>query len=414
MRRRSLLTAVSALLFSLAVAASFYRASRHGLELRDFRDGIYYAVVALLDGNNPYNTPVYQSIYPVEQGYSPYAPAFLALHLPFGLLPFQAAQVVYFATMVGLTLLLVRLGLRRAGRAHNVELWLALSTAVLLSRPGSWTMGLGQFSLQFGIGTVLALAFAGDRPLLAAIGAAITFIKPTYGVPVALLLMATGRWQVLVGGGLLSGLLSLPPLLRLLSAAGGVGPFIAGLRASYANFADDPTASAATGPERVDVIGLLGHALGQQPPALLELSATLSVLAIGVLAYRRIVGVGGDTAQALALSVGMLTVTICVYHQTYDLPMFIVPLVLLCASGGSPVVGGLHAVLVGLVALPMVNYVSPQAVQNWLGTTGTVRGILTSLNGILLLAAFAVAVRAVWLASTAADRRTTTPQWSAR
>ena len=220
-RRR---TAAAALLFLLVVAGLFYRASRHGLELRDFRDGLYYAVVAVLEGANPYDAPRYMSRYPVEQAYSPYMPGFLLLHLPLALLRFESAQVVYFLTMVVLATTLVTLSLRIAAVRIDAARCLALSSFLLLSRPGSWSLGLGQFSLQFAIGTVVALAYAQRRPAVAAAGLAVALLKPTYGAPLVILLAATERWRVLAGGMLSAAARSVPPLAALLAAEGGGRP----------------------------------------------------------------------------------------------------------------------------------------------------------------------------------------------
>ena len=53
----------------------------------DFHSGVYYPVRALLTGENPYDRARFLSLYPVSDGFPPYPPFTLLLHLPFGLLP---------------------------------------------------------------------------------------------------------------------------------------------------------------------------------------------------------------------------------------------------------------------------------------------------------------------------------------
>jgi hypothetical protein len=319
-------TVAAALLFAGACAGILYRHSRFGLELRDFRDGIYYAVVALLRGDNPYDAVHYLATYPVEQAYSPYAPGFLTLHLPFALLPFEAAQVAYFISLCGLALLLAHVAWTNASGHVSMAASLVLATMLVLSRPGSWGLGLGQFALQFGIGTALALCLARRRPWLAACGCAVTLLKPTYGVPLSLLLLSIGQTRVWLLGVAIAALLSLLPGLAVLRAAGGSAALLESVRTSFASFANDPTASAASGPERIDIVGLAGYALSRNPPAALEALLTLSILLVGVWSFRRLVLDAGGSVAPLALVIACLTLLLCTYHQTYDLPLILVPL----------------------------------------------------------------------------------------
>ena len=60
------------------------RDARHGMQ--DFRDAVYYPVVSLLEGRNPYDAADHLARYPVGSKFSLYAPLTLLLHLPLGLL----------------------------------------------------------------------------------------------------------------------------------------------------------------------------------------------------------------------------------------------------------------------------------------------------------------------------------------
>ncbi|MFN8644343.1 MAG: hypothetical protein U0802_22805 [Candidatus Binatia bacterium] len=145
-RRAAARTALAALLFAAVAGLLALRAwhlvnepgapSHERWVLQDFRDAIYYPVVAALDGVNPYDVPAYRSRYPVGQEFPVYSPLTLLLHLPYGLLPYRAAEAAYVAVTLALTLLLAGVSLRLAGAAARADRVLILAALLLLSRPG--------------------------------------------------------------------------------------------------------------------------------------------------------------------------------------------------------------------------------------------------------------------------------------
>src|SRR5437660_1423304 len=99
-------TAMAAAAFAVAIALAAYRAASllnipgqpkddTRWALGDFRDAIYYPVVAFLHGDNPYDRP-YAEKYPVYGVQAPYSPFALIVHAPLGLLPYEVAEWVYF------------------------------------------------------------------------------------------------------------------------------------------------------------------------------------------------------------------------------------------------------------------------------------------------------------------------------
>src|SRR3954471_170693 len=70
--------------------------------MMDFDSGAYYPVRALLSGENPYDRERFLSLYPITAGFPPYPLFTLLLHLPFGLLPHTAAEVLYALFTAGL------------------------------------------------------------------------------------------------------------------------------------------------------------------------------------------------------------------------------------------------------------------------------------------------------------------------
>jgi len=127
--------------------------------MTDFRSNIYYPVRSLVDGGNPYDRASYRIRYPHVETFPPFLPSTLLLHLPFGLLPLALGELAYVAFSIGLIVLVGR----AVVRANGVTSWasaLFAAALVTLSRPGQWTLLLGQVALQLALLSWVALRFA--------------------------------------------------------------------------------------------------------------------------------------------------------------------------------------------------------------------------------------------------------------
>ncbi len=383
------------LLFGLGLAVNLARlgsllnvpGAPHPAEwgLHDFRDAIYYPVRAFLDGRDPYDVPTFRAHYPVWQHFPLYAPLTLVLHLPLGLLPYPWALALYGALGGAGLLALAALSLRLNGLALRRGPLLALTGALLLSRPGMMNFLLGQVSLEVVLATLLAWHWRGRRPWPAALALAFTSIKPTFALPLAVLLAADGRWRVLLRGGLLAALGNGLPLLWVVHAAGGVGPFLQHAQQNAAWFAQtiSPLAEFA----RVDLPALLARLGGRPLPDGAVPFLLVAVLALAAWRYRRL-RESLDEGERLALVV--LAVLLCCYHQAYDL-LLLTPAALHLArralADGAPPRARL---LAALLALPFANYLATAVATRPLAPAGPAWLAVTTLNGALLLAALAL------------------------
>ena len=189
--------------------------------LADFRDNAYYPTVAFLHGENPYDAATYTPRYPVRYPFPPYAPLTLAIHAPFAVLPFEAAELAYWLVTAALALPLAGLALAACGVRTDAARVIAVAAALLLSRPGHWNLVLGQTAMLLVVATQGVLHYRRTRPGLAALCLAVTTLKPTFGVPLALLVLALGGVRVVLGAAALAGAVSLVVGVRLAAAAGG-------------------------------------------------------------------------------------------------------------------------------------------------------------------------------------------------
>ena len=281
--------------FASVVLLSAYRTTRllivagqpgaPGWGLVDFRDAVYYPVVSFLEGNNPYASASYMATYPVGNQFPLYLPVTLLLHLPFGLLPFKVAEVVYFLTTVALMPVLAYLTLRSCRRDATLAAVFGLAFLILFSAPGQWNIFLGQCTAPVVVGTYAALYYARRRPWLSAISVAVASFKPTSGVPLGLLMLARGDVAPVLGGAALSAGLSAAITGVLVRNSGGLTPFLASLAESYHSFGADPIVDPATSPYRVDVAGFVGRLLGRSLGTTVEITIFIFVLGLTAWAW---------------------------------------------------------------------------------------------------------------------------------
>ena len=376
---------------------------RYGLQ--DFRDAIYYPVRAVLDGQNPYDAASYLPRYPVGTPLRLYLPAMLGLYLPFGLLPYMASAALFFALNTALVPVLVHHGLRLAGVASTMPRVLALGAFVVLSRPGLLTLFVGQSAIYMTLGLYVALRYARTRPVLAALGVALTGVKPTFGLPLGILLLASGAWRPAVAGGALVALASTALAVPMARAAGGFGPWLASVGGA-SDMSDDPHNVITQSYVRVDTASLVGRLFQVEPSTAVQLALLVLIVALGAASVRRLGRTSGDHAP-LSASVACVTALACVYHQTYDCLLLLAPL--FGSVAGTVAQGRVRRLLAGLLALPFVNYFATLTAIQALGIHGGVWRFVASANAAAVTAAFVLLLReaatAPWRHRVAAPER---------
>lgn len=356
--------------------------------LVDFRDAVYYPVVALLDGANPYDRAVMLAQYPVNGTIGLYSPSTLLLHLPWGLLPYRAAELGFVVWSLALVLVLAMVAWRIAGARPDAGLVLGLAGVLVVSRPGHWNLFLGQVALETGLATLAALWWGRTRPALGGLGLAVATFKATYGVPLVLLMAARREWRALGIGLAVGAMLTVGPALVLVSRVGldGLG---GGLLANYESRVTTPRMSAAASTFRVDVVALVARSIRAVPGFLATAALGGAVLAIAALALRRLGARGDERSRRQGLAIAALAIILCTYHQQYDL-VLLAPLLAMAW----PLTPFRRAQLPALlVALPFVNYLASGGMQRASGWSDAVVLLPSSLNVVVLLAAFALLVR---------------------
>jgi glycosyl transferase family 87 len=360
--------------------------------MNDFKTAIYCPVSIFLHGGNPYDRAQFLRFCPVQDVFPLYLPWTLIMHAPLGALPIHVATLLYFALTVGLSLLVVLFGLRLAGARASVGAVLLGTGLLLLSRPGQWNLLLGQPSLELVLATFLAIYGARRAPWLSGLALAVSMYKPTFGVPLAFLMLVRGDTRAVVAGVLLTAVLNAVPLAVLMQRAGGPEPFLHNLIQSQHAWATvvDP----ATQVYGVDAPAFLSRVLGRRLTMWEYAAVAALVLAAASTALHSLKGVTEAMGDNLSATIICLGILLSVHHQTYDLVLLVAPVIALARSAlpASFLVGQRGPILRICVSLLAVNYITTRSLLERLRNDRVPWLLLASLNGALLLTIFLIYV----------------------
>ena len=226
---------------------------------------MYYPAKAFADGVNPYDAKVYLARYPAPLAF-PRLPSRPARRQPAIRLavvpPGSGAADRNYVALFGV---LAWVSLTLSGVRPTFSLLTAMVGLLLLSRPGHWNLLLGQPTLIMVLGVYAALVLPKRRVVWAGIALAVTMLKPTYGLPLAVLMLFLDRWKAVLVGGVITALANLAVLAMLASRSGGYREAISLVRSGDRGV-DASTIATQFSAFRIDAIGMVsrfaGHSLG--------------------------------------------------------------------------------------------------------------------------------------------------------
>lgn len=362
--------------------------------LSDFRANLYYPIRWLLEGHNPYDGG-YAEVYGTAH-FPPYSPASLILHLPFALPPLAVARLLWYVGLVLLVVPLAALTLRLADREPGWVAVFVTATLVCVSRPGLWSLLLGQYTVPLVLGAYAAVALRDTRPWLAATGLAYTTIKPTIGLPLMALLLVDGQLPLVARGVVLTALGTIPALGILAVRAGGVGALYHEMVREVGVFAARDDVTAAGGGFRIDVSALFAR-LGLPLGGAGELAVAVAVFAVGALALYTLRQ--RPREPFLPATILVLTVLLFTYHNAYDLVLVAWPL---AAALLAPRRGLLGFATIAALTFPAVNFVATGTGLRLLHATpgDAVGRLVYAMNALVLFALFLLTTGTVLLRGT--------------
>lgn len=302
--------------------------------MQDFRDALYFPIREFLDGGNPYNPATMFANWPVRQDFNLYQPYHLVLHMPFALPSYRVGAVAF--TVVSLLLLTLLAWMAASHVRTRVPVPLMLGTVVLAtllvtSQIGKAQLYVGQVNPLVAVGAAGALMLRSSHPRWAALALAAAWLKPQFGLPLAILLFARGSQRVALTGTAIAAVASLPWVVLLIARGGGVGPFLDVIAANlaHANSTDYGAVDSVTA-QRIDLPAVLFRVTGWVAPGA-EALALVGILALSVVLLRRLDRLADRDAGAIADLLTCLAVVVAVVHQPGDI-LIAVPAMALVAA----------------------------------------------------------------------------------
>ncbi len=364
----------------------------------DFHNGVYYPALAFAQQYSPYGQN-YAESFPVERPIPMYAPTVLLLHWPVALLDLRSAEILWYVVMAGLLLVIAWVSLGAAGWTRSWWIVAGLAAVLAGSRAGYGTLFTGYFTFELVVGTLLAV-FAGQRTWVGGFGFALAAIKPTTGIPLAIMMLARGHWNSLLAGSALV-LATSGIAIAWVMADGTSVSLLQQFQTSQEEHRADPNELPVNSWTRVDALAIVAKWNRWEPDDVQHLLVMFPLIAFPALAVWRNQRMRsgdfvGDRAD-LSATVSLLAVVVTLYHHHYDL-VVLAPVGLAAAAGTCgwkrhPLARWILALL---CFFPMVNYLTSNMVLEALQLFPLAEKIVTSLNGLALVAAFAMTTFLVW------------------
>lgn len=343
--------------------------------LTDFRDAIYYPVVALRDGVNPYNVDSYYRHYPVGQEFPLYTPIHLLVNAPLLLFSFSTARAVNFGWNLFLVLGLAATAIRLAGMRLRTAGIFGLGALILVSDPGKFDLRTGQPTLMIVIAVYLALRArrraesaedseraipSGALPIVVgAVALAVVWTKPTFAIPLTVLLLVRGRARVAALGTALGIVLSAVVLPSLVNAAGGLSQLVQSWQDSARVTSQSKQSQLGSG-LRIDIANTFVRVTHLHPSEAAGAIGGLLLLSAGAWLvwklHRR--DPDGDREE-LVIMLGCLLILTSMYHVPYDYLLLVGPLLMLARRRPLHAIEWPHRARPAVIALLLVPMIDP-------------------------------------------------------
>jgi len=380
---------------------------------RDFHNAVYYPVRAFLTGVNPYSAE-YQSFHPDGRGFPLFAPTTLLIHAPFGFLQLKYAEIAFaasnFALVIWICVLIFRYS--RVSNSFCFGSVAILAALIIFCRPGLLNFYGMQITLLHVLGCLWALEYADEYPFLSGVGLMLASCKPTYAIPLAILMFFRGDFRAVLWGAILSALASCVVVVIIAANCGGLESFVEQVNAQYFAAAEHPEIpEVATSWTRLDAYSVIPR--WTEVPAEWNLNVWIPVLmivfgAICMLFERDKSQRVGSISRSGMLA--MLIILTSIYHQAYDALLLWVPIAAIAIN--APKLDRAFSwitqmLLAVLMLIPMYNFFGTQMLINKteIEPSSVQWKIVVTVNAIaVLIAALLVGLRIMYSSFSKVDR----------
>ena len=364
---------------------------------------VYTYSKAFGDGVNPYSSEVMEHPdYIVPRNAAPFSPFAFLIYLPLTLLSLKFASVTFFVINWILFGVLALCCISMSRIKFDWVLWIWVFGFLVFSRPGHMTLFTGYFTVMLAIGTVVALHFSKSRPLLSGAGFLFAAVKPTYAIPLTLLMLARRDFKATMIGVFLTTVFAIG-CFAWLSSHSDFGSVISGIQSGQEAFHNDKTEEPINTWTRIDTAAIVAKVMHRVPSSVEYLVVMLVLLVIPCLAIWRASiqevernGVEKGAGSLTAVIV-VLALLVTIYHHSYDCLITSVAMVSLLLQGSQLKTSIPRFASIGigvLLMVPMGNYASTRAFRDKLGfdQLDSAWQFTTMSNGICLAFALLVVI----------------------
>lgn len=354
----------------------------------DFHNGVYFPALAFIRGVSPYGKEFTQG-YPVTRPLPLVSPLMPLLHVPLAWLPVRSAEIVYFVFNALMQLFIAWLSVKWIdGRNRRIAAWLATSVILCASRAGHTTLFTGYMTAELVCGTLIAITMARSNPWMAAVGVAITSCKPTYAIPLFLLMIARGDYLAAWRGLALSVLGASIAVGRLLLVSTPQQLWIGIQHGQSSHMADSYELPINTW-TRIDALSVVAKWLAWNPSETVHLMVMVMLLPLPAFAIWQL-NRGNSNRRAAGISSGIMAASILatVYHHVYD-SLLLFPVVIGLLLGEPSLKRGsakIRLIIAALLLFVTWNYPSSEIAVKATGIAGVPLRLLTSTGPIALTA----------------------------
>ena len=368
--------------------------------MSDFHNGALQPSMAFRDGVSPYS-PVACEPYSMTRSAPPYSPVLFMIYTPLTYLSLHQADIVFFTINVLLVGLIAYFAFSMSHAKFAWTPWLWVLGMFIFSRPGHITLFTGYFTAQLVIGTLMACHYAKTRPFLAGAGMLLASGKPTYILPLTILMLCRRNFKAVVIGlvfCIIGGLIG----VGWLASHSSLQEVIEGVRAGQKAFDDDPTEFPVNTWTRLDTIGMVSKAMAWKPGNHIYLIGMLVMMIVPGIAIYRTSRIESNTgATGISAMILCLAMLVTIYHHSYDCLLVTVMWVGVTFFGRQvcPELKPFERfALTGLLGIPALNYLATLRVREALGADNqsVVWNVVTSINGVCLLIALLILVLAAF------------------
>ena len=364
--------------------------------LSDFHNGTYFPSLAFRQVINPYSSEIMDR-FEVASPSRACPPITYMIHQPFTWFSLHHSDVVFFTYNVGLLFALAAFCLFVFKGKIETGWFLLLGLILLVSRPGHITLFTGYYTLELVLATLVSLHFAKSRPWLSAMGMLVASSKPTYVLPLILLMLARKNFRAVVLGVAVCTVAGVLGVLWL-AQDGSIGEVIEGIKSGQEAFHGEEDEFPINSWTRVDLLGMVAKFMDWIPGDEVYLAMMFVLLIPPCIVMWRVSENESTSSLTQPTSLlAILAMLLTIYHHSYDCLLVFLPWVGVTFFPQVMLPGisiRTKTALIWLLGFPIVNYLSTQSARSVLGLDqlSPIWQAITIINTICLTAAFGLLV----------------------